>query len=160
MYAHVTRLLKSVSDPFLLYIRTNSDYRKKPYPYPHPCIICSAPNPTKKSELGYGKDIIHTNPIRFHPYLKIPMLNAWWIGTRRLKAGRVCRLCSFVQPADSAPGSDGRTLSLAFATVFFFHNKLVNNNFSYTSKHNQTYLLVWLKLLLADLLWEENTIDW
>ena len=68
MYAHVTRLLKSVSDPFPLHIRTSSDYRKKPYPHPHPCIIRSAPNPTKKSGLGYGKGITRTDPIRFHPY--------------------------------------------------------------------------------------------
>jgi hypothetical protein len=68
MYAHVTRLLKSVSDPFPLHIRTNSDYRKKPYPHPHPCIIRSTPNPTKKSGSGYGKGIIRTDPIRFYLY--------------------------------------------------------------------------------------------
>jgi len=71
MYAHVTRLLKSVSDPFPLHIRTSSEYRKKPYPHPHPCIIRSAPNPTKKSGLGYGKGIIRTDPIRFHPYSSV-----------------------------------------------------------------------------------------
>jgi len=57
MYTHVTQLLKSVFDPVLLHIRTNFDYRKNP----HPCIICSAPNLTKKNGLGYGEGIFIPN---------------------------------------------------------------------------------------------------
>jgi hypothetical protein len=60
-------IFKSVSDPVPLRIQTTSDIRKNLHPHPHPCIIHSAPNLTKESGLGYGKDIIRTNPIRFHP---------------------------------------------------------------------------------------------
>lgn len=67
MYAHIIELFKSVSDPFRHHIRTTFDIRKNPHQHPHPCIIRSAPNLTNKSGLGYGKDIIRTDPIHFHP---------------------------------------------------------------------------------------------
>jgi hypothetical protein len=66
---HILLDYKSVSGPFPLHIRTTSDIRKNPYSHPHPSIIHSAPNPTKKSGLEYEKGIIRSDPICFHPYL-------------------------------------------------------------------------------------------
>jgi len=47
--------------------RTRSYIQKNPYLHPRPSIMRSDPNPTNKSGLEYGKGIIRSDPIRFHP---------------------------------------------------------------------------------------------
>ena len=64
LYAQVTRLLKSVSDPVFSPYSYHFRLPKKIYPYPHLYIIRSPSNLTKKNELGYGQSNIRTDPIR------------------------------------------------------------------------------------------------
>jgi hypothetical protein len=52
---------RSISRPL-----PTSEKSPHPHPHPHPCIIPATLNLTKKSELGYEKDIIRIDPIRFH----------------------------------------------------------------------------------------------
>jgi hypothetical protein len=65
MYICIIRPLKSASATLPLQLRTIFDILKYPYPQPH--NIHSDLNPTIKIGLGYGKDVIRSDPIRLHP---------------------------------------------------------------------------------------------